>query len=777
MISHNIRKQTLHVSAASQAIALALQPRLGDFNRKRLLPVIERVLDEMDLPGCHVRIGKLEVDLGRISAAGFESEMERRLEEALRRSLEKALRGVEAQSREESRRETLEHRLLYGTLPWWATRRPSFSLEALVLEMAEEDPEGLVEAVRDLGRDRRVLERLAAQLGEPALRRLVALLEPEHAALIFAYLVDVREVNRGERLLSLSDRAMARLLWVLTQAYLVSEPGSQFNRRSFVRSLLRGLAAREGLRYEAVLAALLRGLERTAERLPLGSSLLGVLRELGEERDAKDTRDSKDAQDVEEDLDETWVEGPPARLDALLDSVCPEEADALRELLRIFARIPSPYRPRPESLVRRVILEEAYRFRDGEAVGAESFGRVLRALFATPLSEPVYKALRREGGAWREHGEDFLAALAAAGPGGREGGNSDVDLRRSLLEILAGPPEAARELLLRHRGNRERWAKVLPESALVRIAEILEPRKHRVLLQAAEVLAAAWGETAPRQHPDLADRGAFWSFLLDFLSERSGEGLSVERLVTAFFEHTAAASPSASRREETGTRLLETAGRLARAGGHAVLATALQRRKPVLLKPWEDRRSPRKPSRARKDPDRLEEGDSLYVGNAGLVLAGPFLPQLFKTLDLLQEEAGKLRLRDDEAVSRAVHLLQHLVDGRVDAPEPELALNKLLCGVPLSTPVDREIVPTERELEVGGQLLRAMLANWGILSGTSVAGLQETFLRREGRLQRGDDGWKLLVQRRTVDVLVDQVPWSVSVILHRWMPQPIQVTW
>ena len=74
-------------------------------------------------------------------------------------------------------------------------------------------------------------------------------------------------------------------------------------------------------------------------------------------------------------------------------------------------------------------------------------------------------------------------------------------------------------------------------------------------------------------------------------------------------------------------------------------------------------------------------------------------------------------------------------------------------------------------------MLRSLLANWTIVQNTSVAGLQETFLQREGRLERTSEGWKLRVQRKTVDVLVDEVPWSLSMIFHRWMPQPLQVAW
>lgn len=170
---------------------------------------------------------------------------------------------------------------------------------------------------------------------------------------------------------------------------------------------------------------------------------------------------------------------------------------------------------------------------------------------------------------------------------------------------------------------------------------------------------------------------------------------------------------------------------------------------------------------------------SIYnINNAGLVLTGQFLPHLFQSLDMLyQDETAHTGLRGSKAVSHAVRLLQYLVDGRTDAPEPLLALNKIMCGVPPVTQVERAIESTEQERERCEQLLKAMIANWKIISNTSIAGLRDAFLQREGKLERTPDGWKLQVQRKTLDVLVDQIPWSISVIFNKWMPQPLRVTW
>lgn len=172
-----------------------------------------------------------------------------------------------------------------------------------------------------------------------------------------------------------------------------------------------------------------------------------------------------------------------------------------------------------------------------------------------------------------------------------------------------------------------------------------------------------------------------------------------------------------------------------------------------------------------------EEG-SLYLHNGGLVLTSPFLPHFFQSLDMLvAAENGRSRFRDWERAARGVHLLQYLVDGETSAPEPLLALNKLLCGLPLAAAILPGIEVTDRERDLCGQLLRAMIANWSAIAQTSIAGLRETFLQREARLDRGSDGWHLTVQRRTVDVLVDQIPWSFSMLLLPWMPEIIRVTW
>jgi len=169
----------------------------------------------------------------------------------------------------------------------------------------------------------------------------------------------------------------------------------------------------------------------------------------------------------------------------------------------------------------------------------------------------------------------------------------------------------------------------------------------------------------------------------------------------------------------------------------------------------------------------LEPGEAVSVNNAGLVLLAGFAPRLFTMLGLLTGRA----FVDEDAAARAVHLLQWLVDERLDADEHELVLNKLLCGLPAATPVPREVVLQPCEQAAAQQMLQGVIAHWNALGRTSIQGLRESFLQREGRLSRDEVAWRLRVAPRAFDVLLDRVPWSYTMLKLPWMPEVLHVEW
>lgn len=165
--------------------------------------------------------------------------------------------------------------------------------------------------------------------------------------------------------------------------------------------------------------------------------------------------------------------------------------------------------------------------------------------------------------------------------------------------------------------------------------------------------------------------------------------------------------------------------------------------------------------------------EKIYVDNAGIVLLHPFLGTYFSRLGMLENG----QFINDEARLRGAHLLQYIAFGTEWHPEHKMPLNKLLLNIPLSTTLPLDIALTDNEKEVSIQLLGAIIQNWDKLKSTSVDGLRTSFLQREGVIFKENDEWTLMVVQRGYDILLQTLPWSISMIKPQWMHQIIQVRW
>jgi len=166
--------------------------------------------------------------------------------------------------------------------------------------------------------------------------------------------------------------------------------------------------------------------------------------------------------------------------------------------------------------------------------------------------------------------------------------------------------------------------------------------------------------------------------------------------------------------------------------------------------------------------------DEIYIDNAGLVILWPYIQGFFDRLGYLKD---KKEFIDTETIYRAVNILQYVVTGQTGQPEYELTLNKLLCGLEITEPVPVEVTVTEKEKDECRQMLEAAVQNWEVLKNTSIDGLRSTFLNRQGILSRQAGGWKVFVERDTIDILLDRLPWAISVIRLPWSKELIYVEW
>ena len=172
----------------------------------------------------------------------------------------------------------------------------------------------------------------------------------------------------------------------------------------------------------------------------------------------------------------------------------------------------------------------------------------------------------------------------------------------------------------------------------------------------------------------------------------------------------------------------------------------------------------------KKDDITSEE---IYINNAGLVLLHPFLEVLFEHLGLTLQD----KWIDSSSHQKAVLVSEFLVTGSTDFEEFNLVLNKILCGIDPDEIVVTEMRPENEITSECEDLLNEVITHWKALKNTSIDGLRETFLQRNGKLSKVENGWLLQVEQKTVDVLISSLPWGFGIVKLPWMNEMVFVEW
>ena len=162
-------------------------------------------------------------------------------------------------------------------------RQPGRNGNTLVAELLQQQPDAMRLLLRTLGPRAAVRLRLAGQLDEQVLVSLVQLLEPVHAGAMVSHMRGMRRMHASQPLVPQDAAGFGRVLWRLVLDYLLAERGSLFNRRSYVHSLLLGIAARYRMRYSDLLAAVLSHLSVRASATVRADSLAGILLSLSDQ--------------------------------------------------------------------------------------------------------------------------------------------------------------------------------------------------------------------------------------------------------------------------------------------------------------------------------------------------------------------------------------------------------------------------------------------------------------------------------------------------------------
>jgi hypothetical protein len=168
-----------------------------------------------------------------------------------------------------------------------------------------------------------------------------------------------------------------------------------------------------------------------------------------------------------------------------------------------------------------------------------------------------------------------------------------------------------------------------------------------------------------------------------------------------------------------------------------------------------------------------EKEESIYVKNAGMVLIHPFLLRFFSNLSLIENE----EFVTAESHQRALVLLHFLATGEMEVEEHALVTAKLLCGYPLHKPVQKQFDLTAEEKDECELLIKNIVGQWDILGNTSADGLRQGFLQREGKFSSDKGKQTLYIEPQAIDLLLDYIPWSISMVKLPWMNDILWIEW
>jgi hypothetical protein len=262
---HIIRRYTFDVQFGAKEKAAALQDDISMLFRRRLADDMEQLLQQLLPDNVVAVLPTLELDLGTIGYKEMESQLPLKLLEALEKALTGILRsgtpGTEhilsgnavVKTGSERLCELLEYYLLTGTLPWWATAEEREQPDLAILQLTELDAPRLATLLRRLGQQEYIRKRIAWQFSISAIRKMVSLLQPAEAAFIFEYAREILLVQQQRQVLQTESKALERAVWLFVLTYLLTEGGSNFSRKQFVRSHLTQMAHHFNVDYETLL--------------------------------------------------------------------------------------------------------------------------------------------------------------------------------------------------------------------------------------------------------------------------------------------------------------------------------------------------------------------------------------------------------------------------------------------------------------------------------------------------------------------------------------------
>lgn len=169
-----------------------------------------------------------------------------------------------------------------------------------------------------------------------------------------------------------------------------------------------------------------------------------------------------------------------------------------------------------------------------------------------------------------------------------------------------------------------------------------------------------------------------------------------------------------------------------------------------------------------------KNSEEFFIEHAGLIILHPFLESLFNNLGLLSENSKWVNAISQH---KAILIMHYLCAGNELFWGNSLVFYKLYCGMSSDTVLNIMLRLSDEEKDMCNEMLSAVIKHWSKLGSTSIEGLQQTFLQRKGKVVIGDKDLTLFVENSGVDILLEFMPWGISMIKSPWLDKIIYCNW
>ena len=162
---------------------------------------------------------------------------------------------------------------------------------------------------------------------------------------------------------------------------------------------------------------------------------------------------------------------------------------------------------------------------------------------------------------------------------------------------------------------------------------------------------------------------------------------------------------------------------------------------------------------------------NFVIQNAGLVLLHPFFAYLFEEFKLIKNGV----FLNKKGQYKAIQLLHYLATNKSKFTESDVILNKLFCGIPPNEPVIMTKSLSAKAKKSCQELLKQTILYWNVLKNTSPKSLQKEFIQRAGTMQIENNQIIINIERKTIDILIQRLPWGIGMIKLPWKDKIIIV--